>query len=43
MFFDYQPPIDLRTGKIFSVEALLHSKRPVMGMITPNKFIPMAK
>ena len=43
LFLDYQPQVDMRTGKIFSVEALLRWKHPTMGLIPPNKFIPMAE
>ena len=40
---DYQPQVDLRTGKIFAVEALLRWKHPTMGMIPPSKFVPLAE
>lgn len=39
----YQPQIDLRTGGIFAVEALLRWNHPVQGMISPLKFIPLAE
>ena len=39
----YQPQICLQTKKIMGVEALLRWKHPKMGMISPTKFIPLAK
>ncbi|MEH7096642.1 EAL domain-containing protein [Neobacillus vireti] len=43
LFLHYQPKVNLLTGKIFGAEALLrwnHSKR---GMVSPEKFIPIAE
>ena len=39
----YQPQIDLRSGRIFAVEALIRWMHPTLGMISPLKFIPMAE
>jgi diguanylate cyclase (GGDEF)-like protein len=39
----YQPKINLLTGKITSMEALLRWMQPGMGMISPVKFIPLAE
>jgi diguanylate cyclase (GGDEF)-like protein/PAS domain S-box-containing protein len=37
----YQPKINLRTGQITGVEALLRWTHPVRGSITPRQFIPV--
>jgi diguanylate cyclase (GGDEF)-like protein/PAS domain S-box-containing protein len=39
----YQPQVDLKTGATFAVEALLRWNNPVLGVIPPNKFIPLAE
>jgi diguanylate cyclase (GGDEF)-like protein/PAS domain S-box-containing protein len=39
----YQPQVDLKTGAIFAVEALLRWNNPVLGVIPPSKFIPLAE
>ncbi|WP_412851716.1 putative bifunctional diguanylate cyclase/phosphodiesterase [Ectothiorhodospira shaposhnikovii] len=39
----YQPKVDLVTGAIVSVEALLRWNHPDQGMIPPNVFIPRAE
>lgn len=39
----YQPQIDLKTGRIIGAEALIRWLHPQMGLIPPNKFIPMAE
>jgi diguanylate cyclase (GGDEF)-like protein len=39
----YQPVVNLKTGKICSVEALIRWKHPNLGMISPGKFIPLAE
>ena len=39
----YQPKIDLVTGRLTGMEALLRWMHPGMGMISPTKFIPLAE
>jgi diguanylate cyclase (GGDEF)-like protein len=39
----YQPQVDMRTGRVFAVEALIRWRHPVQGMIPPIKFIPLAE
>jgi len=37
----YQPQVDLTTGKISGVEALLRWQNPEQGLIAPYKFLPL--
>lgn len=37
----YQPKVDLQTGDMFGVEALLRWRHPEMGLVYPAKFIPV--
>jgi diguanylate cyclase (GGDEF)-like protein len=39
----YQPRIDLASRKIVGAEALIRWNHPIKGMITPDKFIPIAE
>ncbi|TAK74780.1 MAG: GGDEF domain-containing protein, partial [Gammaproteobacteria bacterium] len=39
----YQPQLDLKTGTIGRVEALIRWEHPELGMISPAKFIPLAE
>lgn len=39
----YQPQIDITTGNIFAVEALLRWQHPTLGQISPEKFVPVAE
>jgi predicted signal transduction protein with EAL and GGDEF domain len=39
----YQPLLDLATGRIYGVEALLRWRRPGKGIVLPDEFIPVAE
>lgn len=39
----YQPKLDLKTGKVTSMETLLRWKNPHLGEVPPDKFIPIAE
>ena len=39
----YQPKLDLTTGQITSVEALLRWNHPELGVVSPLEFIPLAE
>ncbi|MBI9044693.1 MAG: EAL domain-containing protein [Anaerolineaceae bacterium] len=40
---EYQPQIDVLTGKVIGLEALLRWDHPELGRISPGEFIPLAE
>jgi diguanylate cyclase (GGDEF)-like protein/PAS domain S-box-containing protein len=42
-YLNYQPQINLKTGEIASVEALIRWKHPTKGEMSPYEFIPVAE
>jgi diguanylate cyclase (GGDEF)-like protein len=43
LILHYQPQLNLQTGEIVAVEALIRWPHPNMGLIPPMKFIPLAE
>jgi diguanylate cyclase (GGDEF)-like protein len=39
----YQPQLDLRTGEVLAVEALIRWNHPRLGLLPPDSFLPVAE
>jgi predicted signal transduction protein with EAL and GGDEF domain len=42
-FLNYQPIVDLETGKVASFEALVRWRHPERGLVMPGEFVPVAE
>jgi diguanylate cyclase (GGDEF)-like protein/PAS domain S-box-containing protein len=40
---EYQPEVDIRTGRTIGVEALIRWRHPERGLLLPHEFIPVAE
>ncbi len=43
LYLEYQAKMNFKTGAITGVEALLRWKNPILGLVTPTQFIPVAE
>jgi len=43
LFLVYQPKMEIQTGAIIGVEALMRWRHPALGLISPLQFIPIAE
>ena len=43
LFVVYQPKVNIKTGEIIGMEALIRWRHPEMGIVSPAEFIPVAE